>query len=129
MSSRDISLPGNQTAQAAIPNVIGKLPLELRLDSKERQITDSVIHDTVTVTKTVYKRVPKLKRTTDTVYLQMLKPEPMQADSVNNKISGDREEHTQDSVQSPKPSTIRLIVDDKIVYESKNDIHSAEESQ
>lgn len=124
-------MPGNQTAQAAVlPNMVGKMPLDLRLDSKERP-KDSVviIRDTVTVTNTVYKRVPKLKCTTDTLIAPMLMPGPMSPMPVKETISGDREEYTPVTMPSSKQSYVRLIVDGKVVYETENDIHSAEEGQ
>lgn len=131
LSPKDISPPGNQIAQAAvIPVIQGKLPLDLRLNSEERPKIDSVVvHDTVTVTNTVYKRVPKLKCITDTLHVPMPIPRPLPSVFVKNKSSGDREEYTQVPLQSSKRSNIRLIVDDEVVYETENDIHSAEEGQ
>lgn len=127
MSQLDVSMPGNQIAQAAapLPMVIGKLPLELGLKSEERTVADSIKHDTVLVTKTVYKRVQKLKCITDTLVLPMPMPGPMTPMPVCI-TSGDREERTLVSTQSPKQSAIRLIVDDRVVYETGNDNSSAE---
>lgn len=129
LSQQDLQPPGANTAQAAptVLPVLNKLPLEVQLSSDKRQTDTVMIHDTVQVTNTVYKRVPKLKCITDTLVLPMLMPGPPVPLPVSY-LSGDREEYTPVLMQSPKQSIIRLTVDGKVVYETENDIHSTESS-
>ena len=115
--------------------LIGKLPLDLQLDLEKRQPKDTVYlpGDTVfkekQVIKPKYVKVPQQKRTTDTLYLSMPIPGPVDGVSVSKSIAGDREEHTPVNLFGPKSNSIILTVDGQVVYSTENDIHSTEDRQ
>ena len=99
-----------------------KLPLDLQLDlEKKYSKTDTVYlpSDTVFVTKQ-QKAKPKVRRAhtlkSASMSRQSLRSPAYNPDSiVKNKVCGDREENTPDTIGPPKGSII-LVVDGKEVY-------------
>lgn len=101
-----------------------KLPLDLRLDmEKKYKTTDTVFvkqpSDTVFVEKIKWvKSKHKAEHTTARAALKRQGldiPASEPDDIVKNKVCGDREEHTPDTIGPPKVSII-LTVDGKEVY-------------
>ena len=116
----------HQTISAAtVPSYsLPELPLDLQLDLKNKyKETDTVYvtqpNDTVFVEKIKWvKSKHKAEHITARAALkrQGLDIPASEPDSVvQNKVCGDREEYTPDSIGPPKASII-LIVDDKEVY-------------
>ena len=107
----DMSVSSNAMYAATVPNwnLDGQtqLPLDLVLDQAKinEQLKDT-IHDTVLVEgPTKYVEVPAPRSTTDTLYMPLYIPNPMDGVPVNNKNPG-----------SDKKSTVVLTVDGNIVY-------------
>lgn len=125
---------GYNTAMAAVyPTYNGTLPLDLQLDLDKRTKKDTVtVHDSIYVKCNHKERVKVLKpeRVTDTLYLPMPMPGPMESMPVYNKLQGDREEYTPGELWiGSKPHSVTLTVDGQVVYKSENDIHSTEDRQ
>lgn len=131
-----------QLVAAPVPqwgaNSLVPLDLKLNLDkglSRESSIRDSVhIRDSVRITEKVkwkvrYKNVAARTVARDEgMHLAAVTPDSMpNAPSLNNSTLG-REEQPKEIVDTSKVSSIQLTVDGKVVY-SRNDNHSAEESQ
>lgn len=123
------SVAKHQTLMAAtLPDygkVLSNLPLDVQLDLNKKTKPEKeyvpyeviVVKDTTSAPK-VINPVHKKKRTSAraTVKRQGLGTPAIIPDStVKNKVCGDREEHTPDSVGPPKGS-ICLIVDGEVVY-------------
>lgn len=123
------SVAKHQTLMAAtLPDygkVLSNLPLDVQLDLNKKTKSEKeyvpyeviVIKDTTSAPK-VINPVHKKKRTSAraTVKRQELGTPAIMPDStVKNKVCGDREEYTPDSVGPPKGS-ICLIVDGEVVY-------------
>lgn len=102
--------PNNAMYAATLPswNNNGQLPMDLVLD-QAKTLTNNVdtveIHDTVLVDNTKYVRVMVPESTTDTLYMPLYVPSPMDGVPVNNKNPG-----------SDKKSIVVLTVDGNIVY-------------
>ena len=102
-------VPQNVMVAATIPNWNnnGRLPLDIVLD-QAKTITNKVdtveIHDTVLVDNSKYVRVPAHENTTDTLYMPLYVPTPIDGVPVNNKSPG------------TKKSAVTLTVDGNIVY-------------
>ena len=139
------SLPQN-TIAAGVPHdrpvgmiVSNQLPLDIQLDldkkaSRSRatsvdsvNIIDSVRWVTKTRWKTRYRRSPNITRDGIGNEMAAVNPDSLSAKPKNSDILV-REEKTKENVENSKFSSIRLIVDDKVVY-STNDNHSAEGGQ
>ena len=116
----------HQTISAAtVPSYsLPEFPLDLQLDLKNKYKTTDTVYvtqpsDTVFVEKIKWvKSKHKAEHTTARAALkrQGLDIPASEPDSVvKNKVCGDREEYTPDTIGPPKASII-LIVDDKEVY-------------
>lgn len=102
-------VPQNVMFAATVPNWNnnGQLPMDIVLD-QAKTITNKVdtveIHDTVLVDNLKYVRVPAHENTTDTLYMPLYVPTPIDGVPVNNKNPG------------TKKSAVTLTVDGNIVY-------------
>ena len=99
----------NTLYAATIPNWNnnGLFPLDLQLDEAKRNESKTVeIHDSIPVETIKYVKVPAPRNTTDTVYMPLYIPSPIDGVPVNNKNPGS------------KKSTVVLTVDGNIVYET-----------
>lgn len=116
----------HQTISAATVPVYSMpgLPLDLQLDLKNKYKTTDTVYvtqpsDTVFVEKVKWvksKQTAKHTMARAALKRQGLDIPASEPDSVvKNKVCGDREEHTPDTIGPPKASII-LIVDDKEVY-------------
>ena len=133
LSSIDTHKTQTVTAATTIPyfNVTGKLPLDLQLDLEKRQTNNEIvpsdtIRDTIVVTKPKRVKVRVPERVTDTLYLPMPIPRPIEGMPVSNQYSGDREEKPPVVQDGPKPSSVILTVDGEVVYSTESVNHSAE---
>lgn len=123
------SVAKHQTLMAAtLPNysnVLSNMPLDVQLDLNKKTKPEKeyvpyeiiVVKDTTSAPK-VINPVHKKKRTSAraTVKRQGLGTPAIMPDSaVKNKVCGDREEYTPDSIAPPKGS-ICLVVDGEVVY-------------
>lgn len=108
-AASDVSVQSNAMYAATVPNwnLDGQMPLDLVLDrAKINEQLKDTIRDTVLVEgPTKYVEVPAPRSTTDTLYMPLYVPNPMDGVPVNNKNPG-----------SDKKSTIVLTVDGTIVY-------------
>ncbi len=130
---KELALTKHQTLNAATLPVIRPqmLPLDVQLDLGKRfSKTDTVeIHDTFFVDKpqiiVINKKSSKVNSPKKATVYDKVKftPELTLNNPVSNKGISDREEKTEEIVDSSKESSIQLIVDGKIVY-SKNVNHS-----
>lgn len=143
----DFSPIGDKTMMAAtIPqpvlqwNTNGKLPLDLQLDLDKRLSRESPTKDSINIVdsvrwvekvrwKTRYKTVAD--RTTAREAGQHLAPVNPDSMSKNPAIIStlDREEQPNEVTSVPKTPVIQLRVDGTIVYNSEDEIHSAEGCQ
>lgn len=108
-AASDVSVQSNAMYAATVPNwnLDGQMPLDLVLDrAKINEQLKDTIRDTVLVEgPTKYVEVPAPRNTTDTLYMPLYVPNPMDGVPVNNKNPG-----------SNKKSTVVLTVDGTIVY-------------
>lgn len=108
-AASDVSVQSNAMYAATVPNwnLDGQMPLDLVLDrAKINEQLKDTIRDTVLVEgPTKYVEVPAPRNTTDTLYMPLYVPNPMDGVPVNNKNPG-----------SDKKSTVVLTVDGTIVY-------------
>ena len=108
-AASSVDVQTNAMYAATVPNwnLDGQMPLDLVLDRAKinEQLKDTV-RDTVLVEgPTKYVEVPAPRNTTDTLYMPLYVPNPMDGVPVNNKNPG-----------SDKKSTVVLTVDGTIVY-------------
>lgn len=141
---QDFSMPGNQTAFAQPAplqwNVTGKLPLDLQLDLDKRLQSETPIKDSINIIDSV-RIVEKVKWKTRykdvaarTVARQMGNHlAPVNPDSMSVEpfliSTTNREEQLGELIEVSKTPVIQLQVDGVIVYNSKDEIHSAGEGQ
>ena len=139
-------LPQNTIAAAnmpidrPVPVIVGSnsLPLDIQLDldkraSEKRATSDTIASDSVlNKVKPVKQKARSKKRARITHSslgnpLASVTPDSLSRKPTNYDTLG-REEQPKDTVVISKITSIKLIINDKLVY-SKNDNHSAEEGQ
>lgn len=141
----DYSPPSNKTMMAAtIPeplqwNTKGLMPLDLQLDLDKRLSHETPTVEPERIVDTVYVDKIKWKTRYKTVAARTIAREvgehmpavtPDSMPHVPTIISTlEREEQPNDFEESPNGPSIQLTVDGVIVYQSKDVIHSTEESQ
>jgi len=137
----NFQFPSNKIAMAQpapIQFVRPGMPLDLQLDLDKRlsresspikdsiNIIDSIRWETKIRWKTRYKDAPERTAAREVgTHPLAVTPDSMKKNPAE-MCTVVREEKATDIVDTPKVSSIQLIVDDKIVY-SSNDNHSAEE--
>lgn len=130
----------NMPAYRPVPVIVGSnsLPLDIQLDldkkaSKERATSDTIASDSVLNTVKPIKQKARSKKRARITHsslgnpLASVTPDSLSRKPTNYDTLG-REEQPKDTVVISKITSIKLIINDKIVY-SKNDNHSAEEGQ
>lgn len=91
---------------------------DLVTEAKESKVDTIRIHDTITIAKTKYIRVPAPKNKQDTVYVPINDLPGVECVGMNKiRSPGEAEQHTDETA---KPgSVVVLSIDGKIVYSSE----------